>query len=107
SSACARAASAKKRSAASSKRSSRPHRAKEAAVDDRLIIETSELHKQYDGVDALRGLDLKVPAGSICGFLGRNGAGKTTTIKVLLGITHPTSGVARVFGSSPDAEVRR
>jgi len=76
-------------------------------VDDRLIIETSNLTKHYDSFEALRGLDLHVPAGSICGFLGRNGAGKTTTIKILLGMNQPTSGVARVFGSTPDAEVRR
>ena len=71
-----------------------------------LILETVELRKSYDGVEALRGLDLQVPAGSICGFLGKNGAGKTTTIKILLGIAHPTSGVARVFGSAIDASVR-
>lgn len=65
---------------------------------DRLIIETAELRKSYDCVEALRGLSLQVPAGSICGFLGRNGAGKTTTIKILLGIARPTSGDARVFG---------
>ena len=44
------------------------------------------------------GLNLQVPTGSICGFLGSNGAGKTTTIKVLLGMARPTSGEARVFG---------
>jgi ABC-2 type transport system ATP-binding protein len=42
------------------------------------IIETSNLRKTYGGVEAVRGLDLRVAAGSICGFLGRNGAGKTT-----------------------------
>jgi ABC-2 type transport system ATP-binding protein len=57
-----------------------------------------DLHKTYDGVEALRGLTLRVPLGSIFGFLGRNGAGKTTAIKVLLGMTHATSGEARVFG---------
>ena len=46
------------------------------------IIATVGLHKRYGSVEALRGLDLEVPAGSICGFLGRNGAGKTTTIDV-------------------------
>jgi len=74
---------------------------------DELVIETSDLRKSYDGVEALRGLDLQVPAGSICGFLGKNGAGKTTTIKILLGIAHPTSGVARVFGSPVDASARQ
>jgi ABC-2 type transport system ATP-binding protein len=72
------------------------------------IIETKDLHKVYDGVEALRGLDLSVPPGSIYGFLGRNGAGKTTTIKVLLGMSHPTSGQAHVFGLPVDGtEVRR
>jgi ABC-2 type transport system ATP-binding protein len=65
---------------------------------DPLVIETAGLRKQYDGVEALRGLDLQVPKGSIQGFLGRNGAGKTTTIKVLLGMARPTAGEARVFG---------
>ena len=63
-----------------------------------LVIDTQGLCKRYGAVEALRGLDLQVPAGSICGFLGRNGAGKTTTIKVLLGMVHATSGQARVFG---------
>jgi ABC-2 type transport system ATP-binding protein len=68
-----------------------------------LIIETAELWKKYGDVEAVRGLSLQVPAGSIYGFLGRNGAGKTTTIKVLLGMAHPTSGDARVFGLPVDA----
>jgi ABC-2 type transport system ATP-binding protein len=81
-------------------------------VPDPFIIETADLHKRYDGVEAIRGLNLQVPAGSIFGFLGPNGAGKTTTIKVLLGLALPTSGQARVFGlaaGAPDdsVEIRR
>jgi ABC-2 type transport system ATP-binding protein len=80
-------------------------------VSDRTVIETAGLTKRYDDVEALRGLDLQVPSGSIFGFLGRNGAGKTTTIKVLLGMARPTSGEAKVFGLSPDGpggvEIRR
>jgi ABC-type multidrug transport system ATPase subunit len=71
---------------------------------DPFIIETAELRKNYDDVEALRGLSLQVPAGSICGFLGRNGAGKTTTIKVLLGMARPTGGHARVFGLAANAQ---
>ena len=77
-------------------------------VADPVIIETTDLHKRYDEVAAVNGLTLQVPAGSICGFLGRNGAGKTTTIKLLLGMARPTSGEARVFGLSatdPEAGV--
>jgi ABC-2 type transport system ATP-binding protein len=62
------------------------------------VIETAGLRKRYEDVEALCGLDLQVPSGSIFGFLGRNGAGKTTTLKVLLGMTRPTQGDARVFG---------
>ena len=72
------------------------------------IIETASLTKTYDGSEALRGLDLAVPPGSICGFLGRNGAGKTTTIKILMGMARPTSGFANVFGldaASPEQSV--
>jgi len=70
-------------------------------VTDHTVIETAGLWKRYDDVEALRGLDLQVPHGSIFGFLGRNGAGKTTTIKLLLGMSRPTQGDARVFGLSP------
>jgi ABC-2 type transport system ATP-binding protein len=71
-------------------------------VAEVLVIDTADLRKAYDGVEALRGLTLQVPAGSIAGFLGPNGAGKTSTIKVLLGMVRPTSGSARVFGLAAD-----
>src|SRR5579871_6123095 len=77
-----------------------------------LIIETADLRKRYGTVEALRGLNLRVPKGSIYGFLGRNGAGKTTTIKTLLGMARPSGGEARVFGLPAGArdasvEIRR
>ena len=77
-----------------------------------IVVETVELHKRYGAVDALCGLSLRVPAGSIFGFLGRNGAGKTTTIKILLGMAHPGGGRATVFGLAADdraasVEIRR
>ena len=77
-----------------------------------FIIETSQLCKSYKGKPALRGLDLRVPAGSIFGFLGRNGAGKTTTIKTLMGLLRADSGSAHVFGSpvtdaDRSADIRR
>ena len=51
-----------------------------------FIIETDQLSKSFKSQPALCGLDLRVPVGSIFGFLGRNGAGKTTTIKTLMGL---------------------
>ncbi len=62
------------------------------------VIQTRGLSKVYKGVEALKDLDLTVYEHSIFGFLGPNGAGKTTTIKLLLGLTHLTSGSATVFG---------
>ena len=63
-------------------------------MSDPFVIDTVELRKRYDQIEAVRGLNLQVPAGSIFGFLGRNGAGKTTAMKILLGMTKPTSGKA-------------
>jgi ABC-2 type transport system ATP-binding protein len=63
-----------------------------------IVIETRGLTKQYGPTPAIQGLDLRVPAGSIYGFLGRNGAGKTTTIKTLMGMVRPTAGEGRVLG---------
>jgi ABC-2 type transport system ATP-binding protein len=81
-------------------------------VADTLAIETTGLRKTYDGTEALRGLTLGVPAGSISGFLGRTGAGKTTTIKLLLGMAKPSGGRATVLGLAADSsadsvEIRR
>jgi len=61
-------------------------------------IRCEGLTKRYGEVLALDHLDLKVPAGSIFGFLGRNGAGKTTTMRLLAGLAHPTEGKAWIAG---------
>jgi len=63
-----------------------------------FTIEVSALKKSFGGRPALDGLDLRVPEGSIFGFLGRNGAGKTTTIKILMGMLRQEGGTARLFG---------
>src|SRR5580698_7807617 len=73
----------------------------EVKVTDAWVIETAGLRKNYGAVEALRGVNLQVPAGSIFAFVGRNGAGKTTVIKILLGMVRPGDGVARVFGLAP------
>jgi ABC-2 type transport system ATP-binding protein len=66
-------------------------------------VATEGLTKHYPGVQALTDLTLEVPAGSIYGFLGPNGAGKTTALKLLAGLTRPTSGTAAVAGIPIDA----
>ncbi|MFF7439360.1 ATP-binding cassette domain-containing protein [Streptomyces sp. NPDC008122] len=56
------------------------------------------LRKRYGDVHALRGLDLAVPEGTVCGVLGPNGAGKTTAVRVLTTLVAPDGGSARVAG---------
>jgi len=62
------------------------------------VIETQDLRKTFGKQSAVDGLNLRVPRGSIYGFLGKNGAGKTTTIELLLNIVRPSGGRASVFG---------
>ncbi|MFE1872137.1 ATP-binding cassette domain-containing protein [Streptomyces sp. NPDC059496] len=68
------------------------------------------LEKSYGEVHALRGLDLAVPEGTVCGLLGPNGAGKTTAVRILTTLTAPTGGRALVAGhdvTRDPAAVRR
>jgi ABC-2 type transport system ATP-binding protein len=69
-------------------------------------IELARLTKTFqsrDGevVHAVRGLDLRIRAGEVVALLGPNGAGKTTTLDIVLGLTKPTGGAARVYGVEP------
>ena len=70
-------------------------------METNAVIETEELTKVYGGQAAVDGLTFKIREGEIFGFLGPNGAGKTTTLLMLLGLTEPTSGKARVMGIDP------
>lgn len=65
------------------------------------VVETSSLTKRYRDLVAVNDLNLKVEEGEIFGFLGPNGAGKTTTILMLLGLTEPAAGQAKVCGFDP------
>lgn len=62
------------------------------------VLQTNGLTKYYGKDLALDHLDLNIPRGCICGFMGRNGAGKTTAIKLLLGLLKPTAGSASLLG---------
>ena len=68
------------------------------------VIETVGLTKYYGQQVAVQELSLDVHQGEIFGFLGPNGAGKTTTILMLLGLTEPSRGEARVCGFNPTRE---
>lgn len=65
-----------------------------------LAIKTTELTKQYKTLTAVNKLNLEIRQGELFSLLGVNGAGKTTTIKMLTGLTKPTSGDAEVCGYS-------
>jgi len=62
------------------------------------VLQTQGLTKYYGSTLAVDHLNLKIPQGCICGFVGRNGAGKTTAIKLMLGLLRPTAGSSRLLG---------
>jgi len=63
-----------------------------------LAIEAAGLRKSFGEVQAVDGVDLAVPTGSVYGVLGPNGAGKTTTVRMLATLLRPDAGEARVLG---------
>jgi ABC-2 type transport system ATP-binding protein len=67
-------------------------------MPSRKTIEVTDLTKHYNGIIAVDNITFYVEKGEIFGFLGPNGAGKTTTIRLLTGLTKPTSGTIRVAG---------
>ena len=62
------------------------------------MIEVKELHKSFDGFEALRGLNIHVPRGAVYGLVGPNGAGKSTVIRHLAGIFRQDSGEVLIGG---------
>ncbi len=70
-------------------------------------IQAAGLTKRYGDLVAVDHLDLELLRGEIFGLLGQNGAGKTTTILMLLGLTEPTGGTARVLGMDPARDALR
>ena len=71
------------------------------------VIEVRDLTKRYGANLAVDGLSFKASPGRVLGFLGPNGAGKTTTLRMLLGLTIPTSGDAVAIELLPDEYVVR
>ena len=63
-----------------------------------MAVWAEGLRKRFGRTEALRGVDLEVPRGTVCGLLGPNGAGKTTAVRVLATLTRPDAGQARVAG---------
>jgi ABC-2 type transport system ATP-binding protein len=67
-------------------------------MDKEIVIKTNKLTKQFGDFTAVNEISFEVYEGEIFGFLGANGAGKTTAMKMLIGISNPTSGNATIAG---------
>ena len=63
-----------------------------------IAIDSHGLRKEFGAKVAVADFTLQVPKGEVFGFLGPNGAGKTTSVKMMLGLTRPTAGSARLLG---------
>lgn len=70
------------------------------------LLRVSGLTKSFANVPVLRGLDLSVCRGEVCGLLGRNGAGKTTAINIISGLLGPDSGIVKVMGNGSSGSWR-
>ena len=68
------------------------------------VLQTNSLTKRYKHFQALNGLTMNVPKGSIYGFVGKNGAGKTTLIRLICGLQEPTSGDFTLYGIRNDSK---
>ena len=71
---------------------------------DARVLEVRDVTKRFRGAPApaLDHVSLRVGRGRIYGLVGRNGAGKTTLMRIICGLSHPTSGAVSVFGSAKD-----
>ena len=72
-----------------------------------MVGELHEVTKRYKDVTAVDSLNLQLQAGRVTALLGPNGAGKTTVVRLLLGLTSPTTGTARLFGEDPASRTAR
>jgi len=66
------------------------------------VVEAKNVVKQYGSFTALSGIDMRIMPGEVYGLLGPNGAGKTTMLRIITGLTEPTSGSVRVLGYDPE-----
>jgi ABC-2 type transport system ATP-binding protein len=75
-------------------------------MEGHSIIEMKDLSKVYNRQKAVDQVSFHIEEGEVFGFLGPNGAGKTTTLLMLMGLTRPTGGWARVCGLDPVREAK-
>ena len=71
------------------------------------LVQCTNLSRSFGEVQALRQVNLSLPAGRIIGLLGPNGSGKTTLIKILNGLLQPSAGEVRIAGNAPGVETKK
>lgn len=71
------------------------------------IVEFKNVYKKYGKLEALKGIDLKIPRGKIVGLLGPNGSGKTTMIKIMNGLLTTAEGEVLINGMKPGIETKK
>ena len=76
-----------------------------ANILEDYAIETRELWRTFGKFEAVKGVSLRVPKGTVFGLLGVNGAGKSTVIKMIMGHLRPTRGVVNILGRGLDADL--
>jgi lipooligosaccharide transport system ATP-binding protein len=77
-----------------------------APVAGRSVLTARDLHKRYDNLEVVNGVDLDIAPGECFGLLGPNGAGKTTTLRLCLGLTYPDAGEIELLGEPVPARAR-
>ena len=72
-----------------------------------IVLETTNLSKQYGRIKAVRNLNLSIKRGTVFGILGPNGSGKTTTLGMIMDVINMTSGSYKWFGEEPTKDSRK
>lgn len=76
-------------------------------MNQKIIIKVENLHKRYNGFEAVKGISFEVYENEVFGLLGPNGAGKTTTLEIIEGLRTPTSGQITLLGLDACKEINR
>jgi ABC-2 type transport system ATP-binding protein len=79
----------------------------DTGIESTVAVRLAGVTRRYNGTEAVSGLDLEIPTGSITGVIGPSGSGKTTTIRMMTGSLAPTEGKVQVLGEPPGRFRRR